>query len=417
MGLGPADRLCHRASPLSLRLETWWADPVAGRVGTHGRAGSADPGTPARAIGRRRVGQWRRPTRPAGPPALPPFPSPGASANVHCRNFPAPRPFHRWARRWPSRPRGPGLASCQVDMPRPHFAFILNHCAAFRAAPSMTASAFAETARAVPGRLSRALCAAGSFALAGLLAACSGGQAAPSAKPATPPPEVGFVTVTTRVQDVRTELPGRTRAAQSAEVRPQVGGIIQKRLFTEGSWVKAGQLLYTIDAPNNQATVRSAEAALVKARTIARSTRVTADRHATLMQANAVSRQVYEDTEAQAAQAAAEVAVAEATLANARINLQYSRVVAPISGLIDLSNVSVGALVSANQAQALTTISQLDPVHVDITQSSTDLLELKRKLQAGEFGKVDAGSARVRLVLEDGSEYPHEGRLQFTGAT
>lgn len=257
---------------------------------------------------------------------------------------------------------------------------------------------------------------AGALFLAGALAACSGGSAAPAGAQA-PPPEVGVVTVATRIQEVRTELPGRTRAAQSAEVRPQVGGIVQRRLFTEGSRVKAGQVLYVIDAPSYQAAVRSAEAALAKAQSVARSTRLKADRTAALAKANAVSRQEQEDTEAQAAQAAAEVAVAQAALANARIHLQYTRITAPISGLVDLSTVSVGALVAANQAQPLTTITQTDPVHVDITQSSTDLLELKRKWQAGEFGKVDAGSARVRLVLEDGSEYPHEGRLQFTGAT
>jgi membrane fusion protein (multidrug efflux system) len=250
--------------------------------------------------------------------------------------------------------------------------------------------------------------------VATVLAACSGDdrKAAPAALP-----EVGFITVVTQAQDVRTELPGRTRAAQSADVRPQVGGIVQKRLFTEGSWVKAGQVLYVIDAPNYQAAVRSAEAALAKARAAARSARKNAERNAVLVKENAVSRQEFEDTEAAAVQAQAEVAVAEAALTNARVNLQYSQVTAPISGLADLSSVNVGALVSASQAQALTTISQLDPMYVDITQSSADLLELKRKWQAGEFGKVQAGSARVRLVLEDGSEYAQEGRLQFTGAT
>ncbi len=253
--------------------------------------------------------------------------------------------------------------------------------------------------------------------LAGLLAACSGGQNKPAATAAPALPEVGFITVTTQPQEVRTELAGRTRAAQSAEVRPQVSGIVQKRQFTEGAWVKAGQVLYVIDAPNYEAAVRSAEAALTKAQTVARSTRVTAERNEALVKVNAISRQAYEDSMAQAAQAAAEVGVAQAALENARVNQRYSQVTAPISGIADLSSVSVGSLVNANQAQALTTITQLDPIHVDITQSSTELLELKRKWQAGEFGKVEAGSARVRLVLEDGSEYLHEGRLQFTGAT
>jgi membrane fusion protein (multidrug efflux system) len=277
----------------------------------------------------------------------------------------------------------------------------------------MIASLCPESARPI---VVRPLAALAALLLASLLAACSGGEAAAPAKDAKLP-EVGFITVETQVHEVRTELPGRTRASESAEIRPQVGGIVQKRLFTEGRWVKAGQVLYVIDAPNNQAAVRSAEAALTKAQAVARSARVTAERNTRLVQANAISRQLYEDSEAQAAQAAAEVAQAQATLANARINLQYSHITAPISGLADLSTVSVGALVSANQAQALTTITQLDPIHVDITQSSAELLELKRKLQAGEFGKLDAGAARVRLVLEDGSEYRHEGRLQFTGAS
>lgn len=258
--------------------------------------------------------------------------------------------------------------------------------------------------------------AAGTLLLAGALAACSGSHGAP-AKAAPQLPEVGYITVATQSQEVRTELPGRTRAAQSAEIRPQVGGIVQKRLFTEGSWVKAGQVLYVIDAPGFEATVRSAQAALAKAQTVARTARVKADRYAVLVKDNAVSRQEFEDSQALAAQAAADVAVAEAALVNARTNLDNSRVTAPISGLVDLSTVSVGSLVSASQPQALTTISQLDPMHVDITQSSTDLLELKRKLQAGEFGKAEGGSAQVRLVLEDGSEYPHAGKLQFTGAT
>jgi membrane fusion protein (multidrug efflux system) len=255
---------------------------------------------------------------------------------------------------------------------------------------------------------------AATLLLAGLLAACSGGKEA-AAPPALP--EVGYVTVTTQPQVVHTELPGRTRAAVSAEVRPQVGGIVKKRLFTEGSWVKAGQVLYLIDDRNFEAAVRSAEAALVKARAAARSARSSAHRSAVLVKENAVSRQEYEDAQAQAAQADAEVTVAEAALANARINLQYTRVTAPIGGLADLSSVTVGSLVAAGQPQALTTITQLDPMYVDITQSSTELLELKRKLQAGEFGKVQGGSARVRLVLEDGSDYVHEGTLQFTGAT
>lgn len=248
-----------------------------------------------------------------------------------------------------------------------------------------------------------------------LLAACSGRDAkAPSAGP----PEVGYVAVVAAPQELRTELPGRTRASLSAEVRPQIGGIVLKRLFTEGSWVKAGQPLYELDARSASAAARSAEAAVAKARAVANTARSNAARNAELVKIDAVSRQVAEESEAQAAQAASDVAVAEAALATARVNLQYATITAPISGVADLSTVSVGALVSANQAQPLTTITQLDPMYVDITQSSNELLELRRKWQAGAFARAASGDrARVRLVLEDGSEYVQEGTLQFTGAT
>ena len=246
------------------------------------------------------------------------------------------------------------------------------------------------------------------------MAAC-GDKKAPAAAPAAP--SVGYLTVVVQAQGLSTELAGRTRASQSAEVRPQVSGILQKRLFTEGSVVKAGQPLYQIDARTLEATVKSAEAALAKSRAAAQTARTNAERNAELVKIDAISRQVFDESQAQVAQSAADVAVAQAALENARINLQYSRIVAPISGQTDLSVVLPGSLVTANQAQALTTISQLDPIHVDITQSSSELLELRRQWQAGTFGKVEAGGAPVRLALEDGSRYPHAGKLQFTGAT
>lgn len=248
-----------------------------------------------------------------------------------------------------------------------------------------------------------------------ILAACSGGDA--TTRPAQPP-EVGIVTVAASPQELRTELPGRTRASLSAEVRPQVGGIVLKRLFTEGSHVRAGQPLYELDARSYVAAANSAEAALAKAKTVANTARANADRNAELAKIDAVSRQVAQESQALAAQALADVTVAEAALATARVNLQYARITAPISGLADLSTVSVGALVSANQVQPLTTITQLDPMYVDITQSSAELLELRRQWQAGTFARAGGGDrARVRLVLEDGTEYAHEGTLQFTGAT
>lgn len=251
-------------------------------------------------------------------------------------------------------------------------------------------------------------------ATAWALAAC-GDQKAPSAAPAAPP--VGFLTVVLQTQGLHTELAGRTRASQSAEVRPQVSGILQKRLFTEGATVKAGQPLYQIDARTLEAAVQSSQAALARARASAQTARTNAARNAELVKIDAISRQVFDESQAQVAQSAADVAVAQAALDNAQINLQYSRIVAPIGGQIDLSAVLPGSLVTANQAQALTTISQLDPIHVDITQSSADVLELRRQWQAGTFGKVEGGGAPVRLELEDGSEYPHAGKLQFTGTT
>src|SRR5690606_2199520 len=214
-----------------------------------------------------------------------------------------------------------------------------------------------------------------------------------------------------------TELTGRTRASHSAEVRPQVSGILQKRLFTEGTSVKAGQPLYQIDARSLEAAVKSAEAALTKARASSQTARTNADRNAELVKIDAISRQLFDESQAQVAQSDADVAVAQAALENARINLQYSRIVAPISGQTELSTVLTGSLVTANQTQALTTINQLDPIHVDITQSSSELLALRRQWQSGAFGRVEARGAPVRLTLEDGSEYPHTGTLQFTGAT
>ncbi len=265
----------------------------------------------------------------------------------------------------------------------------------------------------LPGGWRRVWMLAGAAVLG--LAACGGEQKPSGAPPA--PPTVGVLTVVPQAQGLHTELAGRTRASQSAEVRPQVSGILQKRLFTEGATVKAGQPLYQIDARTLEAAVKSAEAALAKARASAQTARTNAERNAELVKIDAISRQLFDESQAQVAQSAADVAVAQAALENARINLQYSRIVAPIGGQIDLSAVLPGALVTANQTQTLTTISQLDPIHVDITQSSAELLELRRQWQAGIFGKVEASGAAVRLVLEDGSVYPHAGKLQFAGTT
>ncbi|WP_370626079.1 efflux RND transporter periplasmic adaptor subunit [Comamonas sp. CMM03] len=247
-----------------------------------------------------------------------------------------------------------------------------------------------------------------------LLAACSKGSepAAPAGKQAV---QVGVVTLQPQSQQLDASLPGRTRAFLTAEVRPQVSGIIQKRLFTEGAVVKQGQPLYQIDAASLQATERSAAAAVAKAEASQRTLAATARRNAELVKIDAISQQAYEESQAAALQAQSDVAVAKASLETARINLKYSRIEAPISGRIALSAVTPGALVTANQTTALTTIVQMDPMYVDFTQSSADVVQLKRELEAGRFAKVDGDKIAVRIKLDDGSDYAHQGKLAFAG--
>ena len=245
-----------------------------------------------------------------------------------------------------------------------------------------------------------------------LLSAC-GDKKAPSAAPAAPP--VGVLTVVAQSQGLNTELTGRTKASQSAEVRPQVSGILQKRLFTEGDTVKAGQPLYQIDARTLEAATKSAEAALAKARASAQTARTNAERNAELVKIDAISRQVFDDSQALVAQTASDVAVAQAALDNARINLQYTRISSPISGKVSTSAVTPGALVTANQATALTTVVQLDPMYVDFTQSSTEMLQLQRDLKAGRFQRLEGDQIPVRIRLDDGTEYSHEAKLKFSG--
>jgi len=247
------------------------------------------------------------------------------------------------------------------------------------------------------------------------LAACSRPQAQPAAAAPAPAPEVATVVLRAQSRQIDTTLPGRTRASLSAEVRPQVSGIVQKRLFTEGALVKPGQALYQIDAALLTATQASAQAVLARAQASARTLEATARRNAALVKSQAISEQAWEESEAAAAQARADVALAQANLETARINLRYSRIEAPIGGRISLSSVTPGALVTANQAQALASIVQLDPMHVDFTQSSSELLQLQRDWQAGRFQKLDGDEVAVRVLLDDGSVYAHAGRLQFSG--
>lgn len=235
---------------------------------------------------------------------------------------------------------------------------------------------------------------------------------APAAKV---PTKVGVVTLKAQSQQLDASLPGRTRASLTAEVRPQVSGIVQKRLFTEGASVKAGQPLYQIDSASLRATLASAEAALAKVRASQRTLQATAARNAELVKIDAISRQANEESQAAVAQSAADVAAAQAALENARINLRYSSIQAPISGQTSLSTVTPGALVTANQVDALTTIVQLDPMYVDFTQSSTELLQLKRDIQDGRFQKLERDALAVQLRLEDGRLYSQTGKLQFAG--
>lgn len=230
-----------------------------------------------------------------------------------------------------------------------------------------------------------------------------------------PAPEVEVVTVKAQPFNIATELPGRTSSYRIAEVRPQVSGIILKRLFTEGGMIEEGQSLYQIDPATYQATVNSAEADLAKAQADANIKRLTVNRYKPLLGTNFISRQDYDTAVAAARQADASVLAAKAALDTARINLEYTKVLAPISGRIGKSNVTEGALVNANQAAALATVQQLDPIYVDVTQSSNDYLRFKQEIASGSLKKE--GKAAVTLVSETGSEYKQKGTLEFSDVT
>jgi len=232
-----------------------------------------------------------------------------------------------------------------------------------------------------------------------------------------PPPEVGVVTLKARTVALKVELAGRTAPFLIAEVRPQVTGIIQKRLFVEGADVKAGAALYQIDPATYQTTLDSAKAALAKAEANLFTAKLKADRYQDLVVIKAVSQQDHDEAVAALKQAEAEVSASRAALETARINLDYTRVSSPISGRIGRSAVTPGALVTANQAPSLATVTQLDPMYVDVTQSSADLLRLKRQLASGQLKTLASGKARAKLILEDGSAYPLEGQVQFSEVT
>ncbi|RVU40218.1 efflux RND transporter periplasmic adaptor subunit [Rheinheimera riviphila] len=245
-----------------------------------------------------------------------------------------------------------------------------------------------------------------------LLQACTEAAAPNVAQGAAPAPvEVGVVTLAPQQITLNTELPGRTVAWQLAEIRPQVGGIILKRLFTEGADVKAGDTLYQIDPATFAAAKQSAAAALARANANLQQAAAKASRYQKMIQQRLISQQDFDEVAAQHEQAKADVLAAKAQLQSAQIQLDYSKVTAPINGRIGKSAVTAGALVSANQAQALAVVQQLDPIYVEVTQSSAELLKLKQALASGALGA--AGTA-VSLQLEDGSTYQHKGRLQFS---
>jgi membrane fusion protein (multidrug efflux system) len=265
-------------------------------------------------------------------------------------------------------------------------------------------------------RLKFSVLAAFLVVLSAAFAGCEKKTASATA-PAPPPPEVAVVEMAPQGLTLTTELPGRVAADRVAEVRPQVNGIIQKRLFTEGADVKAGQILYQIDPAPYKAAFASAKAALARARAEVIPARLKKDRLQELVEIDAVSKQDFDDAAAALKKAEAEVEVAEAALDTARINLAYTKVKAPISGRIGRSQVTTGALVTAGQSQALATIQRLDPVFVDVTQSTAELLRLKRELAGGDLQSAAEDGTRVKLILEDGSEYPLPGILKFSDVT
>lgn len=235
--------------------------------------------------------------------------------------------------------------------------------------------------------------------------------------PPRPVPEVATVTVQPQQLVLTNELPGRTSAYRIAEIRPQINGIIQKRLFTEGSDVAAGQVLYQIEPAPFRAALESAKASLAKSEANLPAIRMKEERYRKLLAEKAVSQQDYDDKEAALKAAEADIAYWRAAVETARINLGYTRVTAPISGRIGKSNVTDGALVTAYQPLALATIQQLDPIYVDVPQSTSELLKLRRRLAEGRLNQNGKSQSKVKLVLEDGSTYPKEGMLQFRDVT
>ena len=261
--------------------------------------------------------------------------------------------------------------------------------------------------------------AAGGLSVVLLLAACGKSDAPPAAAgDGMPPPEVGVVVATPGDVGLITELPGRLEALRVAQVRARVAGILQKRLFREGSDVKAGQPLFAIDAAPYAAALQSAEATLARAQANLTQAAALAERYKPLVAANAVSQQEYANAVAAQKQAEADVAAGRAAVQTGRINLNYASVTAPISGRIGRALVTEGALVGQGEATQLAVIQQVDPVYVNFTQSAGEVMKLRRALADGQLQRAGGSEAAiVRVVLEDGSEYARPGKLLFSDLT
>ncbi len=264
-------------------------------------------------------------------------------------------------------------------------------------------------------RLSLALSALG---VSALLAGCGQSNTAP-AGPAggMPPAEVGVVTVSPRDVGLITELPGRLEASRVAQVRARAAGILQKRLFREGSDVKAGQPLFEVDASPYQATFASAQAAQAKAEANLMQASAQAERFKPLAEAKAISLQEFVAAQAAQKQAEADVAMGKAAVQSARINLDYAHIMAPISGRIGRALVTEGALVGQGEATQLAVIQQIDPLYVNFTQSASEVMQLRRAMESGQLKRAGSQAASVRVVLEDGTEYAHRGKLLFSDLT
>jgi membrane fusion protein (multidrug efflux system) len=247
-----------------------------------------------------------------------------------------------------------------------------------------------------------------------VLPGCGGDKAANAPAGAAPTPEVGVVTLKAQTVTLTRELPGRTSPYLVAEVRPQVTGLVQSRAFTEGGLVKQGQLLYKLDDATLRADLVAAQAQLARAEASHHSAKLTAERTAELAKIEAVSRQDNENAIAALRQAEADVAAGKAAVARAEVQLGHASIESPITGRIGKSSVTQGALVTANQTAALATVQQLDPIYVDVTQSSSELLNLRKQLSAG---MAQQANTPVEIVLEDGTPYEHKGKLTFSDVT